>query len=486
MTEFQFILISILYFWGSSTALSFGIGYYTLYRPLVSGMIAGMILGDITTGLQTGAIVNLIYIDFVSTGGSFKGDQCLTAVISAVAAIIFRLSPVESAAIAYPFGFFGILIWKYRLSINSVFVKLYEKKYNKGLNPNIAIYNGLLPQLLLYLMSTVVIAFSIGTMIILNNFIYYESIKNIFFILGILLTFSSIINIIINLKKILFILIFLFFLLIVSFFNISSAYLFFILIVVLFILSYKDIIQDISGFTYKQEGLYINKKDLVYSWIIWMNFSHSCYSYDRLQGMAFAHSMKNIAKKLYKGNNKVSEVIHEYSDFFNTEPNMGTPIHGYIISLEEKKIISNENSDIGYIKKGMMGIAAGLGDSFTQVVLTPMFITLSILLSLDKNYYVALLPIILLGIIILLLSYTGWMKGYYEGKESLIKRINFVKKSKIKRYSSYIFSALLGACTGKFINLSQEIFLENLYIVLVIIILTIIYTIYLIGKHMRS
>jgi len=117
MTFINFVLLSILYFWCSSTALSLGIGYYTLYRPIVSGMITGLILGDVELGMLAGCVVNVIYINFISTGGSLKGDQCLTAIIAALVSIVFKLSPIIGAAIAYPFGYLGIFIWKYRTSI---------------------------------------------------------------------------------------------------------------------------------------------------------------------------------------------------------------------------------------------------------------------------------------------------------------------------------------------------------------------------------
>ncbi|MDF2616979.1 MAG: system mannose/fructose/sorbose family transporter subunit, partial [Sedimentibacter sp.] len=200
----------------------------------------------------------------------------------------------------------------------------------------------------------------------------------------------------------------------------------------------------------------INNKDLTYSWFIWMNFSHSCYSYDRLQGLAFAHSMKNIFKKLYKDKQEVSRAIHSHAEFFNTEPNMGTPIHGYIISIEEQSSLNANDIDTAYIKKGMMGIAAGLGDSYTQVVLTPLFIALSVMMCLDGNYIAAFLPILYLAGSILFLSYSGWMNGYYIGREYLIERINLVKNSRIKKYASFIFSGILGVASAKLILSNLE------------------------------
>ena len=135
--------------------------------------------------------------------------------------------------------------------------------------------------------------------------------------------------------------------------------------------------------------------------------------------------MKNIFKKLYDNKEDISNAIHNHTEFFNTEPNMGTPIHGYIISLEEKRKLNNqsfEDANISYIKKGMMGISAGLGDSFTQVVLTPLFISMSVMLCLDKSCYLALIPVIFLSVYILFISYSGFMNGYFQGRESMLQR----------------------------------------------------------------
>ncbi len=447
MSYLQYFLISILYFWGSSTAFSFGVGYFTLYRPVFCGLLTGFVLGNPAIGMAAGAVVNIIYMDFVSTGGSFKGDQCLTAIISAAVAILFNLNIIESAAIAYPFGFLGILIWKYRLNINSIFAKKFEEEYEKGNSPEINLYNVWLPQILLYIMSTAVIIIALAMMKLIGTFAV--NLKSILFVFGFALVIYTSFSLILKLKNKKFILIFASSILITLIFNIPSYLIALAVLLFLFFFTDRDLIK--IGNKAHKKGI-LRKKDLFYSWVIWANYSHSCYSFERLQGLAFAHSMKNIFKRLFKSNSEVIEGIHRQSEFFNTEPNMGTPILGYIISQEEQTVLkAQENSNISFVKKGMMGIAAGLGDSFTQVVLTPLFISLSVLLCMDGYYFLAVIPVLILGLLILMISYIGFMKGYYEGKESLIERINIVKNSKLKLYFPYIFSGILGVSLGKLI-----------------------------------
>lgn len=474
MNLINYFLLSVLYFWASSTALSLGVGYYTIYRPIIAGFLTGMILGEPFTGMMAGAVVNIIYIDFVSTGGSFKGDQCLTGMIAAIAAILFKLSPIEASAAAYPFGFFGILVWKYRLNINSVFVKRYELKYSQAKSggikkyPDISFYDGFLPQLLLYIMSTAVIIAAVFVMILLKDFIV--SIKNALNLVGLFLVIASAWNIIYKLRNKKSILIFIFALIVSIAINPKSFIVFMLTIAIIMVLSNKNLV--FADYNKTNKEILINKKDLIYSWFIWMNFSHSCYSYERLQGMAYAHSMKNIMKKLFKSQEEIADSIHKHSEHFNTEPNMGTPIHGYIISLEENQTANTDNN-IMFIKKGMMGIAAGLGDSYTQVVLTPLFISMSLMLCVDNNYIMALIPIIMLALTILVISYTGFMLGYYNGRESLIDRINIIKNSRVKKYFSIIFAGILGISLGKLLMIAR--FSENLTIHAIVGIISVAY-----------
>ncbi|WMJ75856.1 MULTISPECIES: PTS system mannose/fructose/sorbose family transporter subunit IID [unclassified Sedimentibacter] len=452
----KYFLLSILYFWASSTSLSFGVGYYTLYRPVITGLLTGIVLGRPYVGMAAGAVVNILYMDFVSTGGSLKADQCLTAIISAVSSVLLGLTPVEALAVAYPFGYLGTLIWKYRLKINTVFVKKYDNAFSKKINPDITLYNGFMPQILLYVVSTVIAVPAVIVVTLLGEYIY--GIRNALYLAGFFLIFTSMFYTLYKMdKKSNLIFIFLFMSMLIM--NFSSYIIFAIFLFVLAYLSDKNLIS--TDYNKAKKSGIISKTDLFYSWAVWMNFSHSCYSFERMQGMAYAQSMKRIFRKLYGGSDAQYEAVHRHSAFFNTEPNIGTPIHGYIISLEENNIKNNsDEKNVMFMKKGMMGIAAGMGDSYTQVVLTPLFISMSVLLCLDGRYIASIIPVIMLALIILAISYTGFMKGYYLGRESLIERINIVKNSKIKFYFSYIFSGILGSSLGRLLttyNLSKNL-----------------------------
>ena len=443
MNIFSYILINFLYFIGSSTAWSFGVGYYTLYRPVIAGMLTGLILGDVTMGMMAGAIVNIVYLDFVSTGGSLKGDPCLTGIIAAISAIVFKINAVEALAVAFPFGFIGILIWKYRLNINIYFVKKLESSTNLNSKSSMFVYNALLPQLLLLGMSSIIMIICFLIIYILQSYFtaYYELLRNVLFLSGMFLIINSIFINILRIKDIK--LVYLYFLTCAVFLIVNSNIIIYGLLAFLIyyiFIDYKNASKvncnknDTSGI--------ITKASLFKSWAIWMNFSHACYNFERMQGLAFAHTMNNIICKLYDNESERIERIKYYTDFFNAEPNLGTPIHGYVISLEEKRANNEEEIDINNLKKGMMGVVSGLGDSLTQTVLTPIFISFCIYFALSKNLIGTIIFVLTLAFIIIYISYSGFLKGYYNGKTGLIERINEVKNSKVKKYFNIIFSIL--------------------------------------------
>lgn len=485
MWDSKFFLLSLLYYYAGSTSLSLGIGYYTIYRPIITGLLCGIILGDITTGMITGAIVNVIFIDFVSTGGSFKADQCLTAIIASIATIVFKFSIVEAAALAYPFGFIGKILWKYRLKSNSFFVKIYDKKYMHNQKPNISLYDGFYPQIILFFMSMVIF-------IVANTSLFYilemlgsniQIIKKALSYIGLFLILISIFNIVILIKTKYSIVNLITIFLISYFLNRNLAIIIVSILFVIYMIKDKELFfKSIKNENNNNSSL--SKKDLIRSWFIWMNFSHSCYSFERMQGMGFAHSLKNIFYKLYNDKNIILESINNHTEFFNTEPNMGTPILGYVISLEEKKsnnlIIDNE-FDVHYIKKAFMGVVAGSGDSFNQVVLTPLLVSISIMLCLSRMYFISGLSIAFLGILILLISYRGFMEGYYLGKQSFIDRVLLFKNSKLRKSFPYVFSATMGVLSSELIKISYERLFQSSFSTTIIMVTALVYV--LINNH---
>ncbi|GEM_PF-343002 len=479
MNILSYFLINFLYFIGSSTSWSFGVGYYTLYRPVIAGMLTGLILGDIMLGMVAGAIVNIVYLGFVSTGGSLKGDPCLTGIIAAMSTILFNINAIEALAIAFPFGFLGILIWKYRLNINIYFVKKLEGSKSLNSKSSMFIYNALLPQLLLLAMSTIIMLVCFLIMYLLQSYFiaYYEFLRNFLLLSGVFIILNSIITNMLSVKDKKLVLAYL--LTLVALFIVNSDLIIYFLLAFLVYCIIIDY-ENLSKINYNSGN--ISKGSLFISWSVWMNFSHSCYNFERMQGLAFAHTMRNIICKLYDSESERIERIKYYTDFFNAEPNLSTPIHGYVISLEEKRANNEDSIEINNLKSSMMGVVSGLGDSLTQTVLTPIFILFCIYFALSKNVIAAIVLALALAFIIIYISYTGFLKGYYNGKSGLIDRINEVKNSKVKKYFNIIFSILFVVIIVKIKVNYSDLIEHNLTSSIIILFGSILYQILLYKK----
>lgn len=79
MTLVQAILCGVVY-WLAVGNLPF-VGLWSLQRPLVCGTLVGCILGDPVQGAVIGATINLVYLGFMSAGGSMPADMGLAGVL---------------------------------------------------------------------------------------------------------------------------------------------------------------------------------------------------------------------------------------------------------------------------------------------------------------------------------------------------------------------------------------------------------------------
>ena len=146
MSVFQAVLLGILY-WIGEANLPF-VGLWTIQRPLVCGWIAGIILGDPLKGAMVGASINLVYLGFISAGGSMPADMALAGTLGAAFAITGNLDAKTALALAVPIGILGTLVWYTRMTIDSVWVHLGDKFVENEQYHKLWIANVLLPQIM--------------------------------------------------------------------------------------------------------------------------------------------------------------------------------------------------------------------------------------------------------------------------------------------------------------------------------------------------
>lgn len=145
MTIFQALLCGIMY-WVAEADLPF-VSLWVLQRPLVCGMLTGCILGDPITGAVVGGTINLVYLGFISAGGSMPADMALAGILGTAYAITGNLDANTALAIAVPLGLLGTIVWYLRMTFDSVFVHMGDKWVAEGKFNNLYLSNVILPQI---------------------------------------------------------------------------------------------------------------------------------------------------------------------------------------------------------------------------------------------------------------------------------------------------------------------------------------------------
>lgn len=153
MSVIQAVLLGITY-WLAIGNLPF-VGLWSLQRPLVCGLITGIILGDPVQGAVIGATINLVYLGFMSAGGSMPADMGLAGILGTAYAIVGGLDTQTALALAVPVGILGTIVWYGRMTFDSVFVHIADKyieneQYNKIWKANV-----LYPQILAFLLTVI-------------------------------------------------------------------------------------------------------------------------------------------------------------------------------------------------------------------------------------------------------------------------------------------------------------------------------------------
>ncbi len=200
----------------------------------------------------------------------------------------------------------------------------------------------------------------------------------------------------------------------------------------------------------------LTKKDIRRSWFRWLTFAQSNFNYERMQGSGFANSMAPIIEKLYTTKEDRSAALKRHLSFFNTNPTVGTLTHGITIAMEEERANGAEISDeaISSIKTGLMGPIAGIGDTLTQGVITPILLAFGVGLAKEGNLMGPILYIVLISSIIIWISYTLWMKGYKLGRNAVDQILGGGIFNSIIEAAGILGCTVIGALTGKFVNVS--------------------------------
>lgn len=128
-------------------------GFFGLYRPLVAGFLVGIIFGNPVAGAQIGAAINVLYLGFISAGGSIPADPSVAGWVGTALALGGGLDAQAAISLGVLVGLVGTIIFFTRMSVDAVFAHWADDRAEAGDASGVARMNWLPPQIFLFVIS---------------------------------------------------------------------------------------------------------------------------------------------------------------------------------------------------------------------------------------------------------------------------------------------------------------------------------------------
>lgn len=198
----------------------------------------------------------------------------------------------------------------------------------------------------------------------------------------------------------------------------------------------------------------LSKNVLFKSFLTWFFFNGSSQSGERMQGIAFAHSMTPIIKELYDDPNDVKSALKRHLTLFNVEPQVGSVINGVTAAMEEQRANGADIDDdtINTVKVALMGPLSGIGDTLVPGTLIP--ILLAIALGITDAAGIAG-PIFYMIVYPLLTFFYSWYLykfGYNKGLSGIQTYIGGRKIHQLTESLNILGLLVMGALSASYIN----------------------------------
>lgn len=432
-----------------------------LTYPLTTGLLVGLFMGNPMLGMVSGATIQLVYLGWINTGGVMPSNTMVAGIFGTALTILSGASPKLAVTFAVPFSLIGLLMVEIYQSVNSFWVHRADAELTKG-NVKAIRFLNYVPSLVVAIIVYGIPAFCLvffgqGWAQGMLNMIP-KSLTTALEVVGALMPALGIAMLLNYLgKKSLIPYFFIgFFLTAYLKLQIMAIAIFAGLLAYLLYINQKsdvtkknaeptekkvrrltlknrtgkqenagtgveggtNIAQNISPLNYQ---IKLTHRDLVKTWL-WEQSDEAAYNYERLQALGLTNMMIYPIKKLYPKERQADE-LKKYMVFFNTEPHMvGPVIHGIALSMEEARANGAEVSaeDINGVRTGLMGPAAGIGDTVQQGIIFPILASIGATMALDHNYFGPIMFTVVFELIIYAIGYWMFMYGYKKGKESVV------------------------------------------------------------------
>lgn len=450
--------------------------------PLTTGLLVGIFMGD---PMLAGANIQLVYLGWINAGGVMPSNTMVAGIYGSALTILSGANPKLAVTFAIPFSLLGLLMVQIYQTVNSFWVHRADKALDEGKVSQIRFLNyvpSFIVAFIVYgipafclvmfgkswttsLISAIPAQFTtalevvgglmpaLGIAMLLNYLGKRE--LNAFFIIGFFLTVYLKLDI-----------------MAIAIFSACIAFLVFIAqsrsnketataaspkkkVRRLTLQNRSGAAEEVSPtadgpVATEAATIQYTKKlthsDLVKTWL-WEQGDEAAYNYERLQALGLTNMMIHPIRKLYPKDRQADE-LKKYMVFFNTEPHMVGPIiHGVALSMEEARANGQNVSadDINSVRTGLMGPAAGIGDTVQQGIFFPILASVGASLALQGNYLGPVMFTVIFELVIYTIGYIMFMFGYRKGKESVISILKNGLIGKVTNAFSIVGLMVVGA-----------------------------------------
>lgn len=427
-----------------------------LVYPLTTGTLVGVFMGDPMTGMIAGASIQLIYLGWISAGGTMPSNTIVAGIFGTAMTILSGADPTMAVTFAIPFSMLGLLLNQVYMTVNAAWIHRADKILEKGNITGVRLMN-FVPSFFMAFLLYGVPAFA---MVMFGSqwaesmlSAVPESVISALQVVGGIMPALGIAMLLNYLGKKKLIPWFFggFFLTEYAKLDLTAISIFSAIIAIVLYLNQEktevktekkkvkrlslnkkvevkevgetkaETVQENTESTEPKKKL--SKKTLIKTWL-WTTSTEACYNYERLQALGIANLMITPIRELYQTKAEQVRELKKYMVFYNSEVfTIGPIINGITCSMEEAKA-NGENiteKDINSVRTGLMGPVAGIGDTVMQGILFPILFGIGCSMALDGSYLGPIFATVVFELLIFGCGYFMFMTGYKQGKTSLLK-----------------------------------------------------------------
>ncbi|AOT70324.1 PTS system mannose/fructose/sorbose family transporter subunit IID [Geosporobacter ferrireducens] len=203
----------------------------------------------------------------------------------------------------------------------------------------------------------------------------------------------------------------------------------------------------------------LSQKTLFRSWLTWFFFNGSSQSGERMQGIAFAHSMIPVIKELYQKEEDIRDALKRHLMLFNVEPQVGSVINGVTAAMEEQRAngVDIDDDTISTVKIALMGPMSGIGDTLVPGTLIPILLAIALGITnssglLGPAFYFLLYPTLTMAY-----SWYLYKFGYNAGLNGIQNVMSSGKIHALTDSLNVLGLLVMGALSASYINVTTPL-----------------------------